>query len=1110
MISWCLPSRQTFHQKNCHDDFLPFSEVGHNKEHLIATLSSCLDSIIYLGGSSLPYAPFHRSTHSLNVLRSSKSLLPRSVPLPHICSTSSIAMQLRRSVTVPTRYEDEDVGLSRSHNGTKPAYPAMLKEQVVPFNPDNPPAAFPSLPLSATRSGGCLVNDPEELSEVSPSMNSLSGRGLGITFPPERGLPEDGQLGLHGAGVDEHESSVIKIDHRALTRPASTGDERQTIEASQGESILSTDTNLSPNALQTQASWDSLPLSLQYRIYKALSEEYPAKSLSTLLGLTDHESTKILKAVGLRSLHPASVTEIWNYCRDSSEGFPGAVEPQPCIDPVLFDKYVSYMVFASNYEFAYESELRRAEEFLASRGIPKELLETWLPDPSYPDGSAFLIHVPGMTGQPTVLTGNTIFDSGYSSFSEADSTQSGGRVGEAVTRGRANLPFELSTSNNSVSRQRVEQQVPIDPALLNKRPRHPLGIVISKSKMPSPRDERGNPQHTHEEYLPESSWTMGSDKPRAPKETERNGLKQWEKRSAGSMNLRARSSLKGTAALTLSREEEDSWRAQDGDKPQRETNSVLVPNPRRLVLKIQDKDGLARIFKKKSKSVHSTKLSTSPEATNEATGYVSVSPGKYDARAPLTLPLNTKITSFNRGLLLTEAPELDLNGTGDETFPPGATSLSKKNCECPQAGGPTALISAKRKASQSDIRPYPPKSQRNVADTTFDPAASAIASDNMEGAHRYRTGEKSYQQPATSSFQASSEANAPTKCSHMTTGMVAPKNADGYRKDAVERESSKVVKSPSYSPISENETLEEFQALLHGPVVSRLRTKIPHSKDEAPTKTSPLFTPFSLLNGGFPNHLSVTAPAPDGHVKRSQESNVSETPAIKLIFKNMKAVSQKEHTASPAPPVENTRATSPQASEENQDKTTNSPSKAQKENTPAADVVPEENKAASTSQNMAKEVVSPIKKGLTPNIKEPSVATALSQKTTLTNTKATKASILSTEKVSTPAIPKAQPVTLLAQPEKATQGQPKSSTPTNKRGPRGPYRKTRERQEREERERLENRLKGEKMTQADVAPEADVEDGKGESEGAESESANDTVLTPTPAPVPGTLKKWQK
>lgn len=66
-------------------------------------------------------------------------------------------MQLRKNISAPDRF-DEEILVTKPRSATKPAHPALMASQVVAFDPDNPPAAFPSLPL----------NSPPRRSDASP------------------------------------------------------------------------------------------------------------------------------------------------------------------------------------------------------------------------------------------------------------------------------------------------------------------------------------------------------------------------------------------------------------------------------------------------------------------------------------------------------------------------------------------------------------------------------------------------------------------------------------------------------------------------------------------------------------------------------------------------------------------------------------------------------------------------------------------------------------------------------------------------------------------------------------------------------------------------------
>ena len=54
-------------------------------------------------------------------------------------------MRLRTRIQAPDRFEDEDYDTVAASNATKPAFPGLLNEQAIAFDPHLPPAAFPSL-----------------------------------------------------------------------------------------------------------------------------------------------------------------------------------------------------------------------------------------------------------------------------------------------------------------------------------------------------------------------------------------------------------------------------------------------------------------------------------------------------------------------------------------------------------------------------------------------------------------------------------------------------------------------------------------------------------------------------------------------------------------------------------------------------------------------------------------------------------------------------------------------------------------------------------------------------------------------------------------------------
>ena len=110
-------------------------------------------------------------------------------------------MQLRKSITVPSRLEDEEPVTPNNRNGTKPAHGALMKAASIAYNPDNPAAAFPSLPLTSKatsvadrgQSGDTAIGDSETFSSLH-TQPSLVGNS-----------PEDG-------GEEQSQDQTSQID----------------------------------------------------------------------------------------------------------------------------------------------------------------------------------------------------------------------------------------------------------------------------------------------------------------------------------------------------------------------------------------------------------------------------------------------------------------------------------------------------------------------------------------------------------------------------------------------------------------------------------------------------------------------------------------------------------------------------------------------------------------------------------------------------------------------------------------------------------------------------------------------------------------------------------
>ena len=112
-----------------------------------------------------------------------------------------MAMQLRQKVTAPERFEDLVDSTASLCNGTRPAFPRLLKGQVVPFNPYLPPAAFPTLqeplpasshaPTSKSIQANISIDESGHGESLKISHNDYSIEDITMTDTAEDVLSED-------------------------------------------------------------------------------------------------------------------------------------------------------------------------------------------------------------------------------------------------------------------------------------------------------------------------------------------------------------------------------------------------------------------------------------------------------------------------------------------------------------------------------------------------------------------------------------------------------------------------------------------------------------------------------------------------------------------------------------------------------------------------------------------------------------------------------------------------------------------------------------------------------------------------------------------------------
>ncbi|EXJ63988.1 hypothetical protein A1O7_00323 [Cladophialophora yegresii CBS 114405] len=773
-------------------------------------------------------------------------------------------MRLRSSITTPTRLEDEEPVTPNNRNGTKPAHPGLMKAKATPFNPNNPPAAFPSLPLTSMAMS--VENKP--VSEATTTgdnetENSLPDQGSLAGITSDIHGQEDSQIQTSQIGVkveqddtqqDQTHEEVTQKDGSAddvVARATANQDSATTATSSTTTQTVSNndqtaerDSNPSQQTLSSGAAhgienqnaaattmsttndsravrrvnWNELSLSMQYHIYKAL-KEYPVhpRHIIRLLGMNPSQFAQIEHAVSLRALHPASLVDLWAFCASISIPIPGiqpGMDGYQIIDPDVFKEYAAYFTFTCKYDCAFDGEVRLARRFLMDHNLSLAFMGQWELDPY---GSAFLQfvpHVPSTRMTPLARASNV-------PRPLSDPVQNPALL---PVRGRPGLINPVRPSQRAVTARnalrhpalRGQPVLPSDPAAAQHarelvdqrtqpagRQRHPLAQVSTPGESPTP-PQTG--QHGAQDIVqPVPTVTRNA----ASRRTRQSRLRSSGAPSPPDLaNVPISSNTNSHQDLPSGSKSKNAPQRTKGSRPQKKANAkrgdVTVQDQStssptsasvRLVLKIDKKDGLAQVVRdapsKTADATSSTGALKGTAASDVAQNDTVHAPPTVSARA---LPFSTTMSGFNRGLMMGFPSSSVAAGAADSVFAiPAIRAPANRDANLHH------LIKAapehpKRKASQSDIRSRASKAPRTkVADTDATPAHGLVAAgiDNTD--------------------RLDSEANEAY-------------DFGNYLRDIASAIDHRPLPSPTFSAISENADLPEFQALLE-PVKHRLRGK---------------------------------------------------------------------------------------------------------------------------------------------------------------------------------------------------------------------------------------------------------------------------------------------
>ncbi|KAK5230741.1 hypothetical protein LTR47_007296 [Exophiala xenobiotica] len=1006
-------------------------------------------------------------------------------------------MRLRKTIRLPSRYEDEDPLPAKSRNGTKPTYPALLQEQVVAFNPNHLPAAFPSLPLidrppqnygDAQYGSETPSNDTPSWQEGLGSISCVNESTPQVSPTEEEQLTSESQASCnitpqHGAvnsidtSANTHSLKQVTISGQATDLEDSEQTTLSNRHVVSGLEALHPDADgMHANKFQEEPgiTWNSLPLSLQYRIYTALTASFPTRSLRQILSLTDQELTDIQKAVRLRILHPASLAEIWEHAGHATAEVPGILGSHP-LDVQTFNNFSDYMIFASNYESAFESEIRNARDFLSSRAIPPELLGTWLPDPSEPHGSSYFVYIPGIDPTRVTPSHDIHIDSGYSSLSEAEIDRAASR--QTMTHKSANTRVPFGRSINRRARARPSKGRPRtlagkDPtserhsiapggSVPAKPARHPLTIVTKPGESPGKSKDAEDEERNFGSLPPMARVPLqtAADAQSAAGEGPVDGSESNSPFETPFTNVEHAENIQGAS--------EDS---------SAEPTATSQLNPSRLVLRIENKDGFARVLKKRPKSNESVSpIASLPPGIPPNSPILDMQHMSQPAVTVLT-KLDTSMSSFSRGLIIDSATSGASVVKGRD---PRDCLALRESLSVRDTLRLSPIPPHKRKASKEVVRPSPTKMQRTVEENSETPSSS-ITSEDIDNEQLCHTEARSSWNLGPVRTRESSDISTPSKITRPAS------DHQGKRREP--------LRSPSYSPIPENEDLEEFQALLRGPAKKNSRIKAPgpntqvamshpmsststspfimqiqrgltvnsptgirHSEnDVGNTRTSTILPGMTTSNtGGYMPHMSVETP----------EMNNPQKPRIKLVLKGLKDTSKA---------TENVSQGEQQAAVSNAADTDIEDVDGDKRTKPGAEVDTDRG----AGDRVPSKRLSQSRKETTKQTGNPSkVAAKVTAKTTLKATPRT-SSRLAPKAIPEPISKATADKSMKDDRAQSVSGTPEGTPQSKPRGPprghRGPYRKTRERIAREEQERQAQQLEIEQTQHPEAIPQEDT------------------------------------
>jgi hypothetical protein len=296
-------------------------------------------------------------------------------------------MRLRTRIQPPDRFEDEDYNTSAASDTTKPAFPSLLKEQTLAYNPRLPPAAFPSLTAAhPSKDAGRISDDhsepadidmrdtgrpPDHLGTQAAWQNSSGGIQDPPVFRTSSLHDVESSDSSHEEDCDVSLQSILPVDTH-------DSDQRDLIKTQQ-DRVDRTGCHPTPSI-----SWSQLAPVIQVEIFENACASCYGHANFDILGLSNnelHDVSKHLRArnkqimaedLSIEELQQAQLRAILRKDHPSSLGANSWRDHVACTR-----KQLPHISVRPDYFICNKAEMELASKFLDKRGIDIRVLGEW-------------------------------------------------------------------------------------------------------------------------------------------------------------------------------------------------------------------------------------------------------------------------------------------------------------------------------------------------------------------------------------------------------------------------------------------------------------------------------------------------------------------------------------------------------------------------------------------------------------------------------------------------------------------------------------------------------------------------------------------------------------